>query len=86
MITNKLENSLQFFFPYDWCFYSIHLLLLVIKIVEGVEEEEGGRERGRGRGGRGRERDRDREEEEGILQRYIRITTAKTKSVEKMNE
>ncbi len=32
------------------------------------------RKRGRGR------------EEEGILQRYIRIRTAKTKSVEKMNE
>ncbi len=56
MITNKLEKSLQFFFPYDWCFY-YSLTLIGNKIVEGVKEEEGGRGRGRGRG---RERDRDR--------------------------
>ncbi len=29
LITNKLENSLQFFFPYNWCFRYFHSLLLV---------------------------------------------------------
>ncbi len=43
----------------------------MIKIVEGVEGDE--------------EKERE-EKKEGILQRYILIRMAKTKSVEKMNE
>ncbi len=43
--------------------FPLFSLLLVIKIVEGVEEEEEKRER--------------EEEEEGILQRYILIRTTR---------